>query len=67
MTTNELTVLEHRYADLLDGHEADFNEEDWRRLIELRAENAHRLGAARAEAARVAGLRGASRIAEALR
>lgn len=65
---SELTTLEQNYQNILDGHDVEgFGEADLRRLFALRQEKAEKLAAARAEAARIAGLRGVSRIAEGLR
>lgn len=68
MSANELTILESQYQNILDGHDVEgFGEADLRRLFALRQEKAAKVAAARAEAQRLAGLRGVSRIAEGLR
>lgn len=65
---SELTILEQNYQNILDGHDVEgFGEAELRRLFALRQEKAEKLVAARAEATRLAGLRGVSRIAEGLR
>lgn len=68
MSTNELTILESQYKNILDGHDVEgFGEAELRRLFALRQEKAEKQAAAHAEATRLAGLRGVSRIAEGLR
>jgi hypothetical protein len=65
---SELMILEQNYERILAGEDVEgFGESELHRLFALRQEKAKRLAAARAEAARLAGLRGVSRIAEGLR